>query len=212
MSVSSRARPGRPRGSDHQELLAIARKLFIADGFRGTTMDKIAARAHISKQSLYRDFESKDMLYAAVVRDWVDQGTDAMRPHSAALAQADDVADALQRLADVLQGGLLSPAVLQMRTLVASEALRFPEVAADYVERSWLRNMAILADALTVLDRRGLLSVEHPRLAAEQFTWLVVAAPLNQLTLQGGAAVYTADDLRVLAGQGVATFLSRYGR
>jgi len=37
------------------------------------------------------------------------------------------------RLARVLRAGLLSQPVLQMRTLVAAEARRFPEVAADYV-------------------------------------------------------------------------------
>jgi len=55
------------------------------------------------------------------------------------LAQADDARAGLLRLACVLQAGLLSPAVLQMRTLVAAQAGQFPDVAADYVTRSWTR-------------------------------------------------------------------------
>jgi TetR/AcrR family transcriptional regulator, mexJK operon transcriptional repressor len=212
MSTSTpSARRGRPRGSEAPELLSIARQMFIARGYRGTTMDAVAAQAHISKQSLYRDYPSKDALYSAVVRDWVDRGYDAMRPHITALAETRQVRQGLLVLARVLQAGLLSPPVLQMRTLIAAEAHRFPDVAADYVTRSWIRNIGILAEALGVLTARGLLRIDDPDLAAEQLTWLVVAAPLNRLTLQAGAHPYRDDELQAIATQGVTTFMSRYG-
>jgi TetR/AcrR family transcriptional repressor of mexJK operon len=101
--------------------------------------------------------------------------------------------------------------VLQMRTLIAAEAQRFPDVAADYVTRSWTRNIRTLAEALGALTARGLLRIDDPGVAAEQLTWLVVAAPLNRLTLQDGAHPYAAGELESLATQGVTTFLSRYG-
>jgi TetR/AcrR family transcriptional regulator, mexJK operon transcriptional repressor len=189
----------------------MARQIFVARGYQGTTMDAVAAQAHISKQSLYREYPAKDALYAAVVRDWVDRGYDAMRPHAAALAETRQARAGLLGFARVLQAGLLSPPVLQMRTLIAAEARRFPDVAADYVIRSWTRNIRTLAEALGALTARGLLRVEDPDLAAEQLTWLVVAAPLNRLTLQAGASPYTAGELESLATQGVTTFLSRYG-
>jgi AcrR family transcriptional regulator len=174
-------------------------------------MDAVATHAHISKQSLYREFPSKDALYAAVVHDWVECGYDAMRPHTTALAEAHEARAGLLGLARVLQRGLLSPPVLQMRTLIAAEAQRFPDIAADYVTRSWARNLHMLAEALGALSTRGLLRIDDPDLAAEQLTWLVVAAPLNRLTLQAGAHPYGEDDLDAVASQGVATFLSRYG-
>lgn len=98
-----------------------------------------------------------------------------------------------------------------MRTLIAAEAHRFPDVAADYVTRSWTRNIRMLAEALSALTARGLLRIDDPGLAAEQLTWLVVAAPLNRLTLQAGAHPYRDDELEDIATQGVTTFLSRYG-
>jgi AcrR family transcriptional regulator len=186
--------------------------VFIAHGFRGTTMDTIAAQAHISKASLYTAYPSKDLLFAAVVRDWVDRGYEAMRPHTTALAGAGDARRGLLHLARVLQGGLLSRPVLQMRTLIAAEAGRFPEVAADYVTRSWDRNLQLLAEAIDALTTRGLLRAPDAGLAAEQFTWLVVAAPLNRLTLQAGAHHYSEPELDALATEAVTTFLSRYGR
>ena len=69
----------------------------------------------------------------------------------------------------------------------------------------------MLAQALSTLTARGLLRIDNPDLAAEQLTWLVVAAPLNRLTLQAGAHPYSDHELAAVATQGVATFMSRYG-
>ena len=208
-------RRGRPGGSTGSDLLAAARDVFLGRGFAGATMDAVAARARISKQTLYREYPSKDDLFAAVVRDWVDRGHDAMRPHVGALLEAQDMRDGLLRLARVLQAGVLSAPVLQMRTLVAAEAERFPEVAADYVSRSWDRNQRLLAEALAELATRGRLDVPDADVAAEQFTWLVLGAPLNRLTLQarsephGGREPAVATD--AVATEAVTTFLSRFG-
>ena len=211
MTTAGTARRGRPGGSTGGALLEIARQVFLAEGFAGATMDAVAARARISKQTLYRQYPSKDALFAAVVRDWVDRGHDAMRPHTEALLRASSAREGLLRLAHVLQAGVLSTPVLQMRTLVAAEAERFPAVAADYVTRSWDRNQRLLAEALAELAARGSLRIEDPDLAAEQFTWLVLAAPLNRLTLQGAAQPYGEEALAAIASEAVTTFLSRFG-
>ncbi|CAM3807100.1 TetR/AcrR family transcriptional regulator [Tsukamurella ocularis] len=201
---------GRPGGSSGADLLAIARNLFLDRGFAGTTMDAVAAGARISKQTLYRQYPSKDDLYAAVVRDWVDRGRDAMRPHLDALMSTDDAGRGLRALAGTLQAGVLSTPVLRMRTLVAAEAQRFPAVADDYVRRSWDRNQALLAHALAHLAGRGLLRIDDPAAAAEQFTWLALAAPLNRLTLTGGRTGGTQEESDAVADEAVTTFLARY--
>ncbi|MBB6036980.1 AcrR family transcriptional regulator [Phytomonospora endophytica] len=183
--------------------------MFLSSGYPGATMDAVAAGARISKQTLYRRYASKDLLYAAVVRDWVDKGHDVMRPHVRALLDAEDVAEGLYRLARVMQAGILSAPVRQMRTLVATEAERFPEVAADYLDRSWRRNQELLADALRELMVRGVLRIGDADVAAEQLTWLAVAAPLNRLTL--GAEAEEERELEGVAAEAVGTFLGRFG-
>ncbi|HEY1178210.1 MAG TPA: TetR/AcrR family transcriptional regulator [Phytomonospora sp.] len=198
---------GRPGGSTGAELLAIARQVFLANGYPGATMDAVAAGARISKQTLYRQYASKELLYAAVVRDWVDRGHDAMRPHVQALLDAPDTAEGLLGLVRVMQAGILSPPVLQMRNLVATESERFPDVAADYLERSWRGNQRRLADALRTLTARGALRAGEPGVAAEQLTWLAVGAPLNHLALSGKPG----GDLDAIAVEAVATFMSRFG-
>ncbi len=213
MSQTPATRPrGRPGGSSGAALLTIARQVFLANGYAGATMDAVAAGARISKQTLYRRYPSKDVLYAAVVHDWVDQGHDAMHPHLQTLLDAPDVAEGLFQLARVLQTGILSPPVLHMRNLVATEAERFPEVAADYLARSWRRNQHLLSAALRELVARGVLHIADPDVAAEQFTWLAIAAPLNRLTLQAGVQPQDDRHLESIAAEAVATFLSRFGQ
>jgi TetR/AcrR family transcriptional regulator, mexJK operon transcriptional repressor len=124
-------------------------------------------------------------------------------------------ADSEQRLpptgfAGVLQAGILSPPVQRMRTLVAAEAGAFPHVAADYASRSCDRNISQLAQALRTLHDRGLLDVDDASVAAEQFVWLVIGAPLNRLSLQGLARRDEDPHLQRTATEAVATFLSRY--
>jgi TetR/AcrR family transcriptional repressor of mexJK operon len=213
MSPTQTARTrGRPGGSSGTALLAVARQVFLVSGYTGATMEAVAAGARISKQTLYRQYSSKDVLFAAVVRDWVDQGHDAMRPHVQALLAAPDPAEGLFRLARVLQTGILSPPVLTMRNLVATEAERFPEVAADYLARSWHRNQQLLSAALRELAARGVLYIADPDIAAEQFTWLAIAAPLNRQTLQAGVQPEDDRQLESIATEAVATFLSRFGQ
>ncbi len=62
---------GRPKTrSDEERRQAIveeARRTFVELGYRGTTTDIVSARCHISKQTIYRVFESKADLFLAVV-------------------------------------------------------------------------------------------------------------------------------------------------
>lgn len=55
----------RDSGITRQRILAAAADLFYGDGIRGTSLDAIAARAKVTKRTLYYHFRSKDDLIAA---------------------------------------------------------------------------------------------------------------------------------------------------
>ncbi|MDT4926751.1 MAG: hypothetical protein QOG01_4464 [Pseudonocardiales bacterium] len=63
---------GRPRvrmtGRERREqLVQVGRSLFAEKGFDGTSIEEIAARAHVSKPVVYEHFGGKEGLYAVVV-------------------------------------------------------------------------------------------------------------------------------------------------
>lgn len=168
-------------------------------------MEDVAARAHISKASLYKEHGSKAALYAAVVADWSDAGRHAMRPALDRLRDAKDLTVGLRDLAYILRSGVLSDDVLAMRRLVTSTADEHPEVAARYLEESWQRNVDDFAETLGELTEAGRLSTPDPRQAAEEFIWLTVGAALNAALLSGVAP--RATDATASA---VETFAARY--
>jgi TetR/AcrR family transcriptional regulator, mexJK operon transcriptional repressor len=201
-------RAGRPSGCQGAELLAVAREVFLEFGFGGATMQEVATRARISKSSLYRAHESKDDLFAAVVKDWAERGRDAMRPHVARLLAADDLHGAFVELATTLQGAVLAPEVVGMRRLVAAESDRFPETAASYLADSWTSNINALADAIRDLAARNDVHVADAWLAAHQFTWTAVGAALNARTIAGSSAITPAIDLNRFATAAANTLIA----
>lgn len=50
-----------------EQLLLVARGLFAEKGFEGTSVEEIAARAHVSKPVVYEHFGGKEGIYAVIV-------------------------------------------------------------------------------------------------------------------------------------------------
>ena len=66
----ARARRGRVRMTSaerREQLIDVARALFAANGFEGTSVEEIAAAAQVSKPVIYEHFGGKEGLYAVVV-------------------------------------------------------------------------------------------------------------------------------------------------
>ena len=59
-------------------VLAAAVAEFQELGFTGTSMDRVAQRAEVSKRTVYNHFPSKDDLFRAVVGELVDMAMSAL--------------------------------------------------------------------------------------------------------------------------------------
>lgn len=55
------------KGNTSEKILAAARAVFLAHGFRDTSMQMIAAEVGISAPGLYKHFDSKEAIFAALV-------------------------------------------------------------------------------------------------------------------------------------------------
>lgn len=202
MSTTARTL-GRPAGSTGDDLLAVARDVFLAHGYAGASMEAVARRARISKASLYKEHPSKSALYAAVVRQWAIAGRDGMRPALERLRATDDLRRGLVELAETMRTGILSEPVLAMRRLVTAEAVAQPEVARMYLEESWNTNIRNLADTLQAMSTEHDLRIDDADAAAAEFTWLVIGAPLNARLLADTVETPPVD-------RAVDLFLARY--
>jgi AcrR family transcriptional regulator len=61
-----------------EQLLSVARELFAAKGFDGTSVEEIAARAQVSKPVVYEHFGGKEGVYAVIVDREVQRLTAAL--------------------------------------------------------------------------------------------------------------------------------------
>ena len=54
-------------GDKAQLIICAAREAFLEKGYDGVSMDKVASRAGVAKQTVYARYTSKDALFLAVV-------------------------------------------------------------------------------------------------------------------------------------------------
>jgi TetR/AcrR family transcriptional repressor of mexJK operon len=192
-------------------ILAAATTLFLRNGYRGTSMDEIAALARVSKQTVYKHFADKERLFAEIVVTTVDEASDRVHDEVLELADSGDIEADLRDLARRQLSMVMQPKLLQLRRLVIGEAGRFPDLGRTFYERGPARTLTALADAFERLAVRGLLQLDDPVVAAQHFNWLIMSNPLNQAMLLGRDEPPTRAELGRHVDTGVRAFLGAYG-
>ncbi|MEV7869474.1 TetR/AcrR family transcriptional regulator [Streptomyces sp. NPDC088124] len=193
-------------------ILSAARELFLTDGFDRTSVDAVAARAEVSKRTVYDYFGDKQTLLRAVV-DAVGQslittirGTlDDTLTDLTALTEEPGLEDALVTFSMRIATDMLGSAeYATLQRLVRAEsghlAQRGYNSMADTPDEALAERFAAFAEA-------GLLDVPDARLAADQFIALTFGVALDRL-----GSANAAEDTRVrpLVVEGVRTFLRAY--
>jgi AcrR family transcriptional regulator len=204
---------GAPRSARKRAaILEAATTLFLHNGYRGTSMDEIAALARVSKQTVYKAFSDKKSLFSEIVISAVEEAGDPVYAEVLKLEDRDDIEADLRGFARQLIGRAMQTRILRLRRLVIGEAGRFPELGRTFYEQGPGRTIAALATVFERLAARGALRVDDPQLAAAHFNWLVMSIPLNQAMFLGGDEPPAAAELNRYADAGVRAFLAAYGR
>jgi TetR/AcrR family transcriptional regulator, mexJK operon transcriptional repressor len=193
-----------------RSILEAATTAFLRNGYRGTSMDEIAAVAGVSKQTVYKHFADKESLFSEIVTGAVEEAGDPVQQEVRGLHDSGDVEADLRGLARRLLERVMQPPILRLRRLVIAEAARFPELGRTFYEQGPGRTIAELTTAFERLASRGALEVDDPGLAAAHFNWLVMSIPLNRAMLLGEDEPPAAEELKRYADAGVRTFLAAY--
>jgi TetR/AcrR family transcriptional regulator, mexJK operon transcriptional repressor len=191
-------------------ILEAATTLFLRNGYLGTSVDDIAALAHVSKQTVYTHFADKEQLFAQLIRGNISRVDAFLESVTAGLGETSALEHDLRVFARQHVRTVLLPEAVQLRRLVIGEAGRFPELAREYYERVPQRVVAALAQRLRRLAERGLLRIENPSLAANHLAWLILGPPLDAALFGAGDESGGANDLDHLADAAVDVFLAAY--
>lgn len=203
------ARRGRPcqlgEPERRQRLIEAAESEFLESGYVAAATSAIARRAGMSKKTLYRLFDSKEALFAAVV---------ASRRESMELVQignppCNDIAGvrrSLCRYVGQFAQFILAPRQAALYRLVIAEACRTPEISRAFYREGPGKARAPLADWLRAQHAAGILRVPDPPLAASMLISMVVAELHMRLMI--GEAPAIAEDVESRVNAAVALFLT----
>ena len=150
----------------HRErVLRAATSSFLARGY-GSSVDDIARRAGVAKQTLYNHFGSKQVLFQAIVEQICDELMDSVNL-GAPLDSEPTVA--LNDFARRFICLMVDPTSIGLFRLLAAEAHRFPDLAETVFRAGPDRVVADLARYLEAQHRARRLNVTSPALSAESF-------------------------------------------
>jgi AcrR family transcriptional regulator len=192
-------------------IVEAATAAFLEHGYRGTSMDAVAAAAGVSKQTVYQHFQDKQRLFREVIAATVQSAGDPVHDEVLRLRDSGRLEKDLRDLARRLLALVLQPKMMRLRRLVIAEARQFPDMGQHFYELGPGRTIAALADAFAELTRQGRLTATDPHLAATQFNWLIMAVPLNEIMLLGHDTAPSARQIGRWADDGVRTFLAAFG-
>ena len=182
--MESKSRRGRP-ASDAAEaltetILDVATGLFLEQGYAATSLEMIAAAAHVGKHTLYRRFPDKAALFVeAIVR-----GVPAVE----VAVEAGDTFPPLRRLRALAAAALdsaVSPQTIRFMRVAIGEGARFPELAERIREQGGRQTFAAVKDLVLEAQGAGALRADDPDWLSRGFIFLSVVMPLYS-NLMGG--------------------------
>lgn len=194
--MSTAERRAREKAQRRREILTAARQEFFERGFHQPTVDDVAARAEVSKGTIYLYFESKEEILAHLLLEGLSLLLIEMEAAGNArlLAGAPSAAEPdLRRLANAyLQFCQSHPSYF--RLIMAFDRGRFeesisPKLYQQVLDRS-LKGLALLAGAIETGKKSGVFQVDDPWQAAGS-TWaalngvlVLMAHPLRRAMLK----------------------------
>jgi TetR/AcrR family transcriptional repressor of mexJK operon len=145
-----------------------AHRLFLANGFAGTSIDSIVAEAGVSKQTLYTYFPTKIELLAAVLYGGI---SDISLPggEPIALTNRDDLRRTLLGFSVQITRNLLDPEAIALVRLVLGEVFRVVELRKVFRDALPGQLLAQVQAILMCAAGMGLIRLSDPDLAARMF-------------------------------------------
>ena len=144
-SRRKQARPG--------EIVAAALDQFAERCFAATRLDDVAARAGVSKGTLYLYFDSKEELFKAVVRESLLPNIERVE---ALVAGFDGpTPELIRRMVDTIGMVVTTSRIGALPKLVIAESGNFPDIARFYLEEVIQRGLRLIEAVLTRGIERG---------------------------------------------------------
>lgn len=188
------------------KIIAAARELFLSDGFDRSSVDAVAAKAGVSKRTVYDYYGDKQNLLLAVVEesssavlDMIEQGI------SDHLWEFEDLEQALISFCEQIVASTNgSSDYMALIRLVMVEAANLPD---SFFERLDNATEEGIIRRFTEFGQTGLLNVPDPEMATKHFAALTFLLVFNQPRKTG---MFEEEQTKRIITEGVRVFLCAY--
>ena len=141
------------------QILEAAIDLFCDQGFPNTSMDEVAKKAGVSKQTVYSHFGCKDDLFVASIESKCvvhrltdDLFSDPLQPEKA-----------LACFGEYFSEMIVSPEALKVFTACVAQAETHPEISALFFDAGPEHLLDLMANYLTLVEQGGVYQFDNPR-------------------------------------------------
>lgn len=190
-------------------ILDAATAEFFERGFEATSLDDVAARARISRRTIYNIYKGKEHLFLDVV-DLSLRRAESLAGEAVAAFEdpPGDVAVELETACRQILRVMQDEQVLLLRRSLLGVANRFPGLVSGFYRRVPQRVLDAVAGALARHAEAGAVAFEDVELAAEHLVYLVLGASpdraLFRVETPGG------EEMERRAGLAASLFLRAY--
>ena len=208
-SVDAGQAQRRKQSAKRQAIIDAAQRVFLAQGFAGSSVDAIAAAAGVSKQTIYNHFGDKEELFRAVVRAVQSDFASDFRETGLQerLAASDDLGGDLRELGRQWVAVALQEDVAALRRLVIAEQDRHPWLFDEWQQPRPALERA-LRGAVSKQAERGALDVADVGLAVDQLLLVVITEALTRAAY--GRRALTEAEAGKIVDNGVEMWLRCY--
>jgi AcrR family transcriptional regulator len=196
-----------PDDDKARQILDGARRVFLAQGFDGASMNDIARTAGVSKGTIYFHFDSKEALFEALIRAERQQQAEQCCDFD---ENDPDIAGVLTELGRSLLTMMMTPEIIaQVRTVIAVAA-KFPRIGRAFYETGPKYGSDRLSAYFAKQTEAGRLATPEPGTAAIHFIQLCLGDIHKRLMFCPGDEI-SAAEVEHSVGAAVSVFMRAYG-
>jgi AcrR family transcriptional regulator len=162
------------------QIVKAALETFLQYGYKGTSMNRVAEKAGVIKQTIYSHFRDKERLFVAIIESLTLEHFRGQFGESITSPEAPEAV--LRKIAEVFADRQNDKSYIALMRTIIGESKRFPELARLYVNTVIKPGMKILTD---YFNSHPELNIKDPEAYARIYCGSLVSYIMTQEVLYG---------------------------